>query len=219
MNGAHDMGGGMGFGPVVPEPNEPIFHADWERGVLALTLAMGFHGKWNIDTSRYYRENRSPSEYLNFTYYQIWFAALEQLLLEHGFITADELRVGRALMPPAKDPPPNPANVARALERGFPANVPADIPARFQLGQKVKVRDMTTTGHTRAPRYTRGRVGEVVRDHGIFIFPDTHAMKQGQKPQHLYNIRFQARELWGDYAAANDAVHVDMWDDYLDLAP
>jgi nitrile hydratase len=93
------------------------------------------------------------------------------------------------------------------------------MPARFQVGARVLVRDINTPGHTRAPRYCRGRVGTIDRDHGIFIFPDTHAHGQGQKPQHCYSVRFAGQDLWGDAASPRDAVYVDLWDDYLESAP
>src|SRR4051812_41498825 len=100
MNGAHDMGGVHGFGPVEPEPNEPVFHADWEKRAFALTLAMGATRQWNIDASRFARENRPPADYLTKTYYEIWEAGLQQLLIERDLVSKDELDAGRALHPP-----------------------------------------------------------------------------------------------------------------------
>jgi nitrile hydratase subunit beta len=82
MNGAQDMGGKHGFGPVKPELNEPVFHNEWEKRAFALTLAMGMPGGWNIEMSRFARENRPPAEYLSMSYYQIWFAALEHMAKE-----------------------------------------------------------------------------------------------------------------------------------------
>jgi len=218
MNGAHDLGGTMGFGPIAPEANEPVFHAEWERRAFALTIAMGLHGRWNIDMSRYARENRDPRDYLGSSYYELWLKGLETVLVQTGLASAGELATGRPEGPPSGVTPPDPKTVAPLLARGFPANLPADIPARFGVGDRVRVRDMTTPGHTRAPRYCRGRVGQVVMDHGVFIFPDTHAHGAGQKPQHLYSVRFAGRDLWGDFASPRDAVHVDLWDDYLDAA-
>ena len=84
MNGAHDMGGTHGFGPVEPEPDEPVFHADWERRAFALTVAMGATGEWNLDESRFAREDRPPADYLGRTYYEIWLGGLERLLAERG---------------------------------------------------------------------------------------------------------------------------------------
>ena len=100
MNGAQDMGGVHGFGAVEPEPNEPVFHADWEKRAFALTLAMGTPGGWNIDMSRFARENRQPAEYLAMSYYQIWFAGLETLLKERDLVSDDEIVIGHSLHPP-----------------------------------------------------------------------------------------------------------------------
>jgi nitrile hydratase len=75
---------------------------------------------------------------------------------------------------------------------------------------------MHPTGHTRLPRYARGKQGVVAIDHGVFLFPDTNAQFLGEKPQHVYSVRFAARELWGEQASPRDFVHVDMWDDYLE---
>lgn len=91
MNGAHDMGGMDGFGPVEIEKDEPIFHAEWERRTMALTVAMGFQGLWNIDKSRYARENRDPLGYLQDSYYERWLYGLEVLLEENGLVTHDEI--------------------------------------------------------------------------------------------------------------------------------
>jgi hypothetical protein len=92
------------------------------------------------------------------------------------------------------------------------------VPPRFRPGERVVARNRHPSGHTRIPRYVRGRQGVVARDHGVFVFPDTHALGLGPTPQHVYSIRFAARELWGPDAPPTDAVYVDLWDDYLDPA-
>ena len=218
MNGIHDMGGMHGMGPVEAEPNEPVFHAEWEARVLALTLAMGFHGRWNIDRSRHARENRHPLDYLSSTYYELWLKGLEALAVEAGFVKPDELTAGRALVPPANDAPtaPGPAEAMAILRKGGSYRRPETEPARFQPGDGVRVREMTTAGHTRAPRYCRSRRGVVHRDRGTFVFPDTNAAGLGEKPQHLYSVRFEGAELWGKAAGPKDAIYIDLWDDYLD---
>src|SRR5437763_1005553 len=96
MNGGQDLGGAQGHGPVRPEPNEPVFHAEWEKRAFALTLAMGAPGGWNIDMSRFARENRLPGEYLSMTYYQIWLAGLEKLMAERGLVSPGEVAAGHA---------------------------------------------------------------------------------------------------------------------------
>jgi hypothetical protein len=90
------------------------------------------------------------------------------------------------------------------------------VAAKFKQGDVVVARNMHPPGHTRIPRYVRGRRGVIDRDHGVFVFPDTNAALAGEKPQHVYSVRFTARELWGNDASAQDVLYVDLWDDYLD---
>jgi nitrile hydratase beta subunit len=225
MNGAHDLGGMHGFGPVVAEPDEPVFHTDWERRAFALTLAMGAWRRWNIDMSRSAREQMAPAEYLATSYYEHWLFGLLRLLGEHGFASPDEIaRVERGERAPAAPAAPQDGalradGVAAMLGKRRAARLDDPVPPRFQVGQAVVARNLHPIGHTRLPRYVRGRRGEVAIDHGVFIFPDTHAAGQGTRPQHVYSVRFTARELWGPDAPARDTVHVDLWDDYLEAAP
>ena len=218
MNGVHDMGGMHGFGPVEYQRDEPVFHEPWEGRVYALTRAMGAWGKWNIDASRHSRELIPPAEYLRMSYYEKWRAGLIRLLIEHGLVTQTELDSGK---PASSSPKATPALslervAAFTARRTFSRDVPA--PARFATGQRVRVRNLHPTGHTRQPRYARGKLGTVDRDHGVFVFPDTNAHFQGENPQRLYSVRFAARELWGEEASPRDAVYIDMWDDYLEPA-
>jgi nitrile hydratase len=223
VNGAHDLGGMHGFGPVVLEPDEPVFHAEWERRVFALTLAMGGWRRWNLDMSRDAREQMPPAEYLATSYYEHWLWGFERLLERHGFLARPEIdrRVRKDTdgPPVAVDVLPGalrPADVPRLLRNRRAARLNDPVPPKFKAGDSVLARNMNPTGHTRIPRYVRGRRGVVDRDHGVFIFPDTHAAGTGRKPQHVYSVAFTARELWGPDARANDAVYVDLWDDYLD---
>jgi nitrile hydratase beta subunit len=205
MNGIHDMGGMHGMGPIDTDPNDPLFHAEWERRAFAITLALGFHGRWNIDMSRHARENRHPIDYLSSSYFELWLKGVERLAVDTGMISAEELATGEPAEV-AVAPPPDPARVAAILTKGSSAKLDDDVPARFKAGARVLVRDITTTGHTRVPRYCRGRI-------------DTHAHGLGKKPQHCYSVRFSACDLWGDTAPANDTIYVDLWDDYLEAAP
>jgi nitrile hydratase len=225
VNGAHDLGGMHGFGPVVLEPDEPVFHAEWERRAFALTLAMGGWGRWNLDMSRHAREQMPPAEYLGTSYYEHWLWGLEDLLERHGFLARAEVaaRVREAADRPRTAVPPQagvlrPGDVPRLLRNRRAARLDDAVPPKFKAGDAVMARNVNPTGHTRIPRYVRGRPGVVDRDHGVFIFPDTHAAGLGRKPQHVYSVAFPARELWGPDARANDAVYVDLWDDYLDPA-
>lgn len=219
MNGAQDMGGMHGFGAVLAELDEPVFHAEWERRVLALTLAMGATGEWNLDASRFARESRPPSEYLSKTYYEIWLAGLERLLAERGLVAPDEIAAGRSLQP-AKPVRRTLAagDVAGAVSRGSPTDRDAPQPAHFDVGDRVRAKNLHPVTHTRLPRYVRGHVGTITRVHGCHIFPDTHAHGHGENPQWLYTVSFDGRELWGAEADPTVAVSVDAFEPYLDPA-
>ncbi len=207
----------MGFGPIRPEPGEPVFHSEWERRVFALTLAMARPGGWNIDQSRFARESLDPGRYLTSTYYEIWLAGLERLLAERGLVTAEELTTGRPLG--AKLPVPAileaPA-VEPTLAKGAPTSRPADQPARFAIGTPVRARLLNPRGHTRLPRYVRGRPGVVMDDHGFHVLPDAHAAGQGEAPERLYTVAFKASDLWGEAADPTVSVSVDAWESYLE---
>lgn len=219
MNGAQDMGGQMGFGPVVPEPNEPPFHAEWEKRALAVTLACGAMGHWSIDASRHARETLPPLEYLGSSYYEIWIKALEKLLQAEGFVSADELRAGRALVPPLRpERVLRAAEVGEALARGSPTERPATQQARFAVGDLVRTANEHPAGHTRVPRYARGRVGRIARVHGVHVFPETSAHGLGEHPQWLYTVAFDGRELWGRAADPGLTVSIDAWESTLEPA-
>jgi len=216
MNGAHDMGGMHGFGPVAPEPDEPVFHADWERRAFALTLAMGATGEWNIDMSRFARENRAPADYLSKSYYELWAAGTEQLLLERGLVSADEITAGRALHPsrPVRRVLAA-ADVAPLLALGAPTDRPATAPARFRVGDAVRARNINPPRHTRLPRYVRGHAGVIDAVRGCQVFADANALGH-EDPQWLYTVRFDGRELWGEDGDPTTTVSVDLWEPYLE---
>lgn len=219
MNGPHDLGGQMGLGPVAPEADEPIFHAEWEKRALGLTLCAGALGSWNIDESRHARENRHPVDYLSSSYYEIWIKGLERLLLRHGFVSARDLAEGKAV-----DDAPPPKRVLKAtdvpavLARGGPCDRPIDTPPRFNVGDRVMTRNFSPTGHTRLPRYARGRRGTIETVHQGFVFPDTNAHGQGENPQRVYTVVFEGREIWGDDADPTLTVSIDAWESYLEPA-
>jgi nitrile hydratase len=217
MNGAHDMGGMHGFGPVEPEPDEPVFHAEWEKRAFALTLAMGMPGGWNIDMSRFARENRDPAEYLSLSYYQLWFAALETMLKQRELVAGDEISAGHSLRPPKPVKRVlSPDDVRKVLHRGGPTERETNTAARFKAGDKVRARNINPHTHTRLPRYVRGRVGTVERVIGFHVFPDSNAQGAGEDPQWLYCVRFDGQELWGEDADPTVQVSVDAWEPYLE---
>jgi nitrile hydratase len=219
MNGIHDMGGMQGMGPIRPEKDEPVFHETWEGRSYALNRAMGAWGKWNIDNGRHERELLPPLDYLRMSYYESWIVRLEQQLIKSGFATRTEIETGKPAPGSLKATPVLKADMVEAiLRKGSPANRNVPAVARFKTGQQVRARNMHPPGHTRLPRYARGKTGTIFRDHGVFVFPDTNAHFLGEKPQHLYSVRFAARELWGEAASPRDAVYIDMWEEYLEHA-
>ncbi len=217
MNGGQDLGGTHGHGPVTPEPNEPVFHGEWEKRAFALTLAMGMPGGWNIDMSRFARENRPPGEYLSMSYYQIWFAGLVALLEERDLVTEKEIESGRALAPPKPVKRIlSPGDVAKVLYRAGPTERQTNTSAAFKAGDKVRMKNINPPTHTRLPRYVRGRVGTIDRVIGYHVFPDSNATGAGEDPQWLYTVRFDGRELWGPEGDPTSKVSVDAWEPYLE---
>jgi nitrile hydratase beta subunit len=218
MDGGQDMGG-VWSGQVRPEPNEPTFHAEWERRAFALTLAMAMPGGWNIDMSRFAREDRPPQQYLGMSYYQIWLAGLERLMLARNLVSPDEIEAGKPLHP-AKPVAKTltPEGVAGMLHRGGPTERKATSPALFAVGDRVQAKMINPPTHTRLPRYVRGHVGAVERVVGFHVFPDSNAIGAGENPQWLYTVTFDGRELWGNDSDPNLKVSVDAWEPYLERA-
>jgi nitrile hydratase subunit beta len=215
MNGVHDMGGMHGFGPVEPEPNEPIFHSDWEARVLALNRAMGYARAWNIDVSRAAIEVLPPDVYLTRSYYEKWLLRLEQLLLDRALVDADEMAAGHALRPGKPLRKLEAADVTAALTRGSFGRA-SSAPARFKAGDRVRTRNINPVTHTRLPRYARGRVGTIECVRGCHVFPDSVAIGQGEDPQWLYTLRFEGRELWGENCDPNLKVSIEAFEPYLE---
>ena len=219
MNGPHDLGGQMGFGPVAPEKDEPYFHAEWEKRALGVTLTSGALGAWTIDESRHARESLHPADYYASSYYEIWIKALEVLLQRHGFVSARDLAQGAAI-----DPAATPkrvlkaADVPAALARGGPCNRAVDTPARFKAGDRVCTKNFNPTGHTRLPRYARGKPGVVEAVREGFVFPDSNAHGSGEQPQWIYTVLFDASEIWGEGADPTLTISIDAWESYLEPA-
>ena len=223
MNGVHDMGGQQGFGPVLLEVNEPLFHTDWESRAMAITVAMGASGQWNIDLSRSARESLPPAIYLSSTYYEIWIRALEKLMLERGMVTPAELASGQQIAPAIKvSKVLRKDTVDAALKAGSPTERPINQPAQFQVGQKVRARNMHPQGHTRLPRYVRGHVGTIMSVHGGHVFPDGHTLHAtppfNVPVEWLYTVVFDGPTLWGEGSDPTVEVTVDAWESYLETA-
>jgi nitrile hydratase len=200
-----------------------LFHADWESRAMAMTVAMGASGQWNIDLSRSARESLPPDIYLSSSYYEIWVRALEKLMLERQMVTAAELETGQMITPPVnvskvltRD------SVDAALKAGSPTERPIDQPALFKVGQKVRALNMHPQGHTRLPRYVRGHVGTIVSLHGGHVMPDQHTLR-ALPPFHvsvewLYTVVFEGPSLWGSDSDPTVEVTVDAWESYLEAA-
>jgi len=212
-----DLGGRKNRDRIVPEAEDELFHAGWEPRALAVTLAMGATGSWNIDMSRAARE--TLTDYAQLSYYQIWIAALETLLAERGLVLRDELAAGCALHPPAPVAHVlGAADVPAALAKGSPTQRPVAAPARFSVGDAVRTRGVPVRHHTRLPGYAHGKQGVIERVHGAHVFADSHAQGLGEQPQWLYSVAFSGTELWGTDAASGTSVSLDAWESYLDAA-
>lgn len=225
MNGVHDMGGMHGFGPVVREAHEPVFHAPWEGVVYAINRLRGWLG-YSIDESRYAIESMPPQQYLASSYYERWLYGVERNLLQKGLITREELEAKLAYFRahpdaevPRREDPARLAELERELRAPARFARPVDSPPRFRVGDAVLTRRDQPRGHTRLPRYARGRRGVIHAHHGGYIFPDTHAHGLGEHPQHLYTVCFEAAELWGASAEPNERIYLDLWESYLEPAP
>lgn len=218
MNGVHDLGGMQGFGAVDREENEPDFHAEWERRMRTINTLLMRKPLWNIDEWRHGIERMGAARYLETSYYEHWLASVETLLAERGVISPDELDARTevvlndpefAALPPASGAPLPDAPRRPHLVRREP------LPPRYAPGDRIRTRQMHPVGHTRLPRYARGKVGIVERVHGTYVFPDSNAAGSGEDPQPLYSVRFAVGELWGDSADGRGSVNLDLWEPYL----
>lgn len=221
MSRVHDMGGRFGDGPVIPEEEGVMFHADWHPRALAVTLACGSLGLWNIDVSRHARESLAPMDYARFSYYEKWMAALADLLVDTGALSADELAQGKALSDSALAAKRlEPGAVAAVLAKGGPADRPSTVPARFAPGDTVEIRAFAENvtvpgGHTRLPEYAAGAKGTILRLHGSHVLPDSSAHRLGEAAEPLYAVAVRAVDIWAHPEHPQDEVILDLWDSYL----
>ena len=225
VNSAHDVGGMQGFGPIEREEHEPAFHADWEKGVFTacqMLLLQGLIG--SVDGFRYAIERMGNARYLSTSYYEHWLAGAETLALEHGVITKEELRdrieavredPRRFVLPPAGGPDKLAELATEAVKIGFSGMRQVGFEPRFAVGDDVLTRRRSPSGHTRLPRYARGRRGWIAKHHGAFDLADTLAESLCECPEHLYAVRFDAAELWGESADGRGTVSIDLWESYL----
>jgi len=221
MDGVHDLGGKHGFGPVVREVDEPVFHGRWEARVFAIMRAAVANGiVRNSDQFRHAIERIEPVAYLSHGYYGRWLGGIETLLREHGTVDLEVLasRV-RAL---GGDPGAAVASRPRAEPEPipYPPQAPGSRrtvpPPRFAVGARVRTTAAPTAGHTRLPAYARGRTGTVIALHDGWVFPDSNAHGHGECPQHLYTVEFSAAALWGAEAEPGVSVSLDLFESYLE---
>jgi nitrile hydratase len=221
MNTIHDMGGMHGFGRIVREAGEPVFHERWEARVFALAAAVPAVLPYNDDAFRPKIESLPPGEYLSSSYYELWYKALARIVLGSGAVSARELETGRAEPIPSGVtvlPVPKPAALLAAMEAGYSSRRATGKAPRFKVGDAVMTRNINPPTHTRLPRYARAKRGRVVADHGIMCFNDANGRGDGEQPQHVYTVLFTLRELWGPEASARDTLTLDLWDDHLEPA-
>ncbi|MEP2029120.1 MAG: nitrile hydratase subunit beta [Paracoccaceae bacterium] len=224
MTRVHDMGGRFGDGPVVPEPQGiPEFEEGWHSRALALTLASGALGQWNIDISRHARECLAPKDYARFSYYEKWLAGLADLLVVKGILSTDELAAGQSNGASSElvDRKLKAADVGAVLQKGAPASRESEISVLFEVGQSVKTchpaaNRLIDGGHTRLPAYASGAQGRILRCHGAHVLPDSSAHGLGDAAEPLYAVAFPASELWAEAEHPRDEVVVDMWQSYLE---
>jgi nitrile hydratase beta subunit len=218
MNGIHDMGGMHGMGPIGYLETEPVFHEAWEARIYSISYAVQSTGKLRLGL-RPPIENIPAGEYLRMSYYERWLTSIIERMVASDLVTRDEIKTGRPATASANAPLAlSPADAVAAQFKIPATRRSIQVAARFQSGQPVRARNINPVTHTRLPRYARGKSGTIERDHGVFVFMDTSAYSAGENPQHVYSVRFGARELWGDEAAPHDAVYLDLFEDYLEPA-
>jgi nitrile hydratase len=221
LNSVHDIGGLDGFGPVQHETDEPVFHEHWESRVFGMTRA-GLPPT-TLDASRHQLERLQPVQYLSSSYYERWLARINSALVEAGILSRKE--IDQRIQEIATDPgfsiphsedPLRVEAVVNTVRNGRPASRKTRRTPRFAVGNRVVTRNLNPHGHTRLPRYARGKRGVVIAHHGAHVFPDSNAHGLGENPQHLYTVRIAMRELWGTGAKGNESVLLDLWESYLD---
>jgi nitrile hydratase subunit beta len=215
MNGVHDLGGMQGFGPVVPEKDEPVFHEAWEGRLVAMRRAVAATGKLP-PLLRPAIESIPAADYLRLGYYEKWYLAVVELLVAGGLATREEIAAGKAAAGSVKSVPITPEAASVLPFRLAKMPDKTAVKPGYSAGERVRARKINPVGHTRLPRYVRGRTGVIEIDRGVQNFPDTSVYGRGDNPQHVYAVRFTARELWGEAASARDSVYLDLWESYLE---
>ena len=222
MDGVHDMGGMHGFGPVVVEGGDEIFHEDWEARVFALYQLIALLGLVGGPGGRAVRESMDAAHYLEASYYERWLWSAERRLEAKGSIAPGEVESMIARLevnefPPTAASPRLAAQAVAELRQGPPGMGTAASP-RFALGDRVRVRRIHPAGHTRCPRYVRGAVGVVERVQGTDLLPDRAMYGLPTEPEPVYAVAFASQELWGGSDEPPWTVLLDLFDTYLEPA-
>ena len=223
MNGVHDMGGMHGFGPIDIEADELVFHEEWEGRVYGMVTSIREeHDVYGPYGSRHYIENIPPAQYLASSYYERWMLALQAALVNKGLLTAEELddRTRQFAADPTSETPkrldPELADrVRRRIYAPQPLEQRASTVPLFSVGDEIVVRNIHPVGHTRLPRYVRGKRGKIVGIYGAQGFQDEPTIADGS-PQHVYSVVFEASELWGENAEPNQRLYIDMWECWME---
>ena len=206
MDGVHDLGGIEGFGPVERTPAESVFGEDWERRAFRVNMAVLAAVRAGGPAFRHSIERMDPAHYLSSSYYEHWLTGGSTLLVEAGVVTSEELERRAGGRYPLSRP-----------DRGAAPTAESDrTDPRFAVGDKVRVREWHPLGHTRAPRYVQGQRGVVVLGDEPSNFPDFEAHGGGKVVDPTYSVRFTGRELWGEGGTDGAAIHVDLWERYLE---
>jgi nitrile hydratase subunit beta len=225
LNSVHDIGGMDGFGSVPRETDEPVFHEPWESRVFGMSMVRAGLPPTTLDAGRHQLERLEPVQYLSSSYYERWLARINAALVEAGILSREE--IDRRMQEIAADPgfsiphredPVLAETIVNRVRNGRPASRKIRQKPRFAVGDRIVTRNLNPHGHTRLPRYARGRRGVIIAHHGAHVFPDSNAHGLGENPQHLYTVRIPMRELWGSSAEGNGSVLIDLWESYLEKA-
>ncbi len=221
MDTVADMGGLQGFGSVrLTPPDDPPFHEDWERRAFAMALLSMRVSGTNLDSFRHALNRQHPIDYLAFGYYGRWLKMAENLLTDSSIIApgAVDARARKLRGEDVEEPPVPEPNKPDYKPTAAGSIRPVETPPAFEPGDRVRAKDIHPSGHTRLPRYVRGRTGEVRLVQPAMVLPETNAHFLGENPQHVYAVVFDSAELWGD-GAEPFTVTIDLYESYLEAAP
>lgn len=217
----HDLGGMYGLGPVVREVDEPVFHADWERQIFAIHVAIAGEG-YNLDEFRHGIELMQPAHYLTSSYYEHWLATIQYNLLKSGRIDAERLsELTKQVAAQAdfqlddREDPELTQRLLAGIQQGAWTDEASGSPPRFGVGARVLTINRNPSHATRLPQYARSKEGVIRRVYPSLILPDTNAHREGSNPQWVYNVEFAASELWGVDAEPGNVLYLDLWESYL----